>query len=533
MNNAQYIILGGGPAGLQMAYFLEKAGRDYLVLERGARPGAFFEKLPRHRKLISINKVYTGHDDPEKNLRWDWNSLLCDSEALRFKNFSKLYWPTADQLVHYLGEFAAHYALRVRYGANVSRIARRDGGFTLTGDQGETYDCERLIVATGVSRPYVPPIPGVELAENYIDVPLDPESFANQRVLILGKGNSAFEMAELLTETTALLHVCSPHSLKMAWATHHVGHLRAVNNNLLDSYQLKLQNAVLDANVSKIERRGDKLFATICFAHAEGEVEEVRYDRVIVCTGFRLDPKIFDASAAPELMIQDRFPKQTPAWESTNVPGMFFAGTLMQARDFKTTSSSFIHGFRYNIRALHQILEARYHGVPLPKQHVEPTPEAMSRAVLGIINRSSALWQQFGFLGDVICAPTDGPFEHFEGLPIEYIHQTLMEGVPRYYVVTLEYGAESHGGDIFSAPRIHKDAADRADQSQFLHPVVRRYEAGRLSAVHHIIEDLESTWVDDAHTKPLLGFFQRELSPGREGAAADLQGSQAPVAASL
>ncbi len=73
--HAQYIIIGAGPAGLQLAYFLEKKGRDYLVLDRGKVPGNFFENNPRHRKLISINKVYTGKDNPDANLRWDWNSL--------------------------------------------------------------------------------------------------------------------------------------------------------------------------------------------------------------------------------------------------------------------------------------------------------------------------------------------------------------------------------------------------------------------------------------------------------------------------
>src|SRR5436190_20460798 len=71
-----YVIVGAGPAGLQLAYFLEKAGRSYQVLESGPRPGTFFETFPRHRTLISINKVYTGREDPEFNLRHDWNSLL-------------------------------------------------------------------------------------------------------------------------------------------------------------------------------------------------------------------------------------------------------------------------------------------------------------------------------------------------------------------------------------------------------------------------------------------------------------------------
>ena len=55
--NAEYIILGAGPAGLQLAYFFDKNGRDYLVLDKGDKPGNFFEAMPRHHKLIRMRKV--------------------------------------------------------------------------------------------------------------------------------------------------------------------------------------------------------------------------------------------------------------------------------------------------------------------------------------------------------------------------------------------------------------------------------------------------------------------------------------------
>ena len=51
-----YCVVGGGPSGLQVGSLLQAAGRDYVVLERGAAPGLFFARYPRHRSLISINK---------------------------------------------------------------------------------------------------------------------------------------------------------------------------------------------------------------------------------------------------------------------------------------------------------------------------------------------------------------------------------------------------------------------------------------------------------------------------------------------
>ena len=49
MQHYEYIIVGAGPAGLQMGYFLEQAGRRYIILEAQARAGSFFTRQPRHR----------------------------------------------------------------------------------------------------------------------------------------------------------------------------------------------------------------------------------------------------------------------------------------------------------------------------------------------------------------------------------------------------------------------------------------------------------------------------------------------------
>jgi protoporphyrinogen oxidase len=76
MLRTEYLIVGCGPGGLQLAYYLAKAGRPYVILERAAQPGSFFATLPRHRCLISANKIHTGSDHPERRLRFDWNSLF-------------------------------------------------------------------------------------------------------------------------------------------------------------------------------------------------------------------------------------------------------------------------------------------------------------------------------------------------------------------------------------------------------------------------------------------------------------------------
>ena len=363
--NFEYIVIGAGPAGLQLGYYLEKANRNYLILEGGNKAGEFFSKFPRHKKLISINKVYTGYEDTEINLRWDWNSLLSDSEEMLFKNYSREYFPNTDDLVRYLNDFASHFNLKIKYSCKVVKIAKNDK-FMVIDNNGNVYSADRVIIATGFSKPYVPEIPGIELAENYTDISVDPEDFANQRVLIIGKGNSGFETADSLVATASLIHIASPTPVEMAWKTKYVGHLRAVNNNFLDTYQLKSQNGILDASIDRIDRINEKYIVYLSYTHANGEREGLIYDRVIVCTGFSFNDSIFDESCKPKLVINNRFPKQTSEWESTNVEDLYFAGVLTHMRDYKKKQSGFIHGFRYNIKALHQILEYKYHKQELP-----------------------------------------------------------------------------------------------------------------------------------------------------------------------
>ncbi|MEU4540505.1 NAD(P)-binding domain-containing protein [Streptosporangium sp. NPDC023825] len=515
-NALDYVVIGAGPAGLQLGYFLGKAGRNYLILEAGPAPGTFFRTFPRHRQLISINKRYTGSDDPELNLRMDWNSLLSDDPGLLFTRYSDRYFPEADDMVRYLADFAAACDLRVAYDARVSQVTRAPGTghFLVTDERGRTHEARRLVVATGVSRPNVPPIPGIETAEPYGTFATDPSGFVNQRVLVIGKGNSAFETADSLVETAAVIHVAGPNSVRLAWRTHFVGHLRAVNNNFLDTYQLKSQNAVLDGDVKRIERQADGSYlVTVSFVRADEVTKDIPYDRVIVCTGFRIDASIFSDECRPELTIRDRFPALTPAYESVNVPDLYFAGTVTQSRDFKRGTSGFIHGFRYGTRALHRVLENRYHGARWPGRELPADPEALAAAVLERVNRSSALWQQFGLLGDVVVLDGHGGARYLEELPVDLEGPPIGDG--GHFTITLEYGPEHDKVDPFDVGvgRIRQNDAERAAEGHYLHPVVRHHRAGAPPAVHHVTENLENEWTSpETHVEPLRAFFARQVA---------------------
>ena len=507
-----YIILGAGPAGLQAAHFMKAVGMDYLVLEGGSGPGTFFRTFPRHRQLISINKRYTGQHDPEVSLRMDWNSLLSQSERLLFRHYSERFFPHADDMVRYLEDFAAAGEFRIQYDTRVEHVGRA-GAFELRDQHGRRYTCRRLIVATGMSRPYVPDISGFDLVERYATESVDPKDFIDQRVLIIGKGNSAFETADNLMDTTAWVHVAGPSAIKLAWKTHYVGHLRAVNNNLLDTYQLKSQNAVLDGHVVSIDRRDDGFHVVFSFSRANEVHKELVYDRVIACTGFGFDSSIFDAGCRPALTIKDRFPEQTEHWESVNVPDLFFAGTLMQQRDFKRSTSGFVHGFRYCVRALVRHLGQRHHDTPWPAQALAATPQALMEKVIERVNRSSALWQQFQFLGDVLVV--DGAqARYFEEVPVDLAKTSEWAKADLHFIVTLEYGPDHDKVDPFdiTVRRVAQDDAERAFDSSYLHPVVRCYAGGALIAEHHVPENLENEWNRPAHQASLRKFFAERLA---------------------
>jgi thioredoxin reductase len=510
-NAVDYLVIGAGPAGLQLGYFLNRAGRSYQILEAGPAPGQFFRTFPRHRTLISINKKHTGWDDPELNLRMDWNSLLSDDPELLFTRYSDRYFPHADDMVRYLADFAKATELRIAYDARVVRVDR-PGDFVVTDERGRRWRAKRVIVATGVTRPNVPPIPGVETADLYGTASTDPADYVGRRVLIIGKGNSAFETADNLMETAAVIHVAGPRSVRMAWRTHYVGHLRAVNNGLLDTYQLKSQNALLDGDVRRIVRQPDGTYlVTVAFVRVNEVTKDIPYDRVIVCTGFRFDASIFADDCRPDLVIDDRFPALTPAYESVNVPDLYFAGTITQSRDFKHGTSGFIHGFRYGVRALHRLLELRYHGVPWPAKMLAARPGPLATAVIDRVNRTSALWQQFGLLADMIVVDGDGLARYLEEVPYDLQGPPLGDG--GHFAITLEYGPDHDKVDPFdiTVARPGQDDAARAHEGHYLHPVVRHHRPGEPPVAHHITENLENEWnSEEVHVEPLRAFFTRQ-----------------------
>lgn len=183
-------------------------------------------------------------------------------------------------------------------------------------------------------------------------------------------------------------------------------------------------------------------------------------------------------------------------------------------RDYKKKQSGFIHGFRYNIRALHYILERKYHSQELPSQVIDYNAENLMKTIIERVNKSSALWQQTGYLCDLIVISGDSKkATYYKDIPTDYVHDSDLGQQEHYYTITLEFGLDIifASPDPFAVERIHKDDFERASLSSGIHPIIRRYCANKLIAEHHVIEDIDSEWLEDVHTDPLVKFFNHQI----------------------
>jgi len=493
MNYHEHIIVGAGPAGLQMGYFLEAADQDYLIFEAASVPASFFHHSPRMRTLISINKRFNLFDEPEFNMRHDWNTLLTHDYSLRFSDYSDKLYPHADQLCEYMADFAEKFELKIKYNTRVTFVTRiededSEANFMLTDADGNQYTCKCLLMATGAIRPYLPPeVEGLEHADMYQTVDLDPTKYENKRVVIMGRGNSAFEIAEALSGHAAIIHIAlGNRPIKFAWQTHFGGDLRAINNNILDMWQLKALHAAVGFGVTKIEPRDDGTFDV----HFEEElphwgtpgslIGQNVYDHVICCTGWQfIDLDVYDENCKPNVDHTTRYPHLKSNWESS-VPNMFYLGTIMGTLD-RQASSPFIAGFRYNIRTLFNLIQERYNNVPYPTKVFEmKNVDDLEAVALSLTERASVsagLYGMFGVLCDVLVFENEQVTIHTE-LPVAYVLEQPDFLVGKEFMTfTLEFGFDKYPEDAptlnFTRP---SDGFTDRRCSVFLHATMRQYD---------------------------------------------------------
>jgi len=401
--------------------------------------------------------------------------------------------------------------------------------------------------------------------------------------------------------------------VRLSWSTHYVGDVRGINNMFLDNYQLKSLDAISEADPTVFALRktpegyyvhppdsfekGTKLPTEGRIGNMLGEGNNGTgrgivvlkdnfgfrkpFDLVIRCLGFHFDRSIFAVDMRPRMVgfAHGKYPEITAEYESTNVPNLYFMGTIAHSLDWRKSSGGFVHGFRYSIRTFHRQLENKRHGVAWP--HVAVRISDIVKKIIDRINESSGLYQMFAHFADIVLLPgtktkvhskpdedaevemelpdidTTGfglskPDEsvlpsfasvsspvnaagaanhtalYLEEVPVSIVvgragwfQETT--GIPlgdHFLTVEFRYG-ENYSGpgkDVFSTDRVTTEHA-RAHMCNFLHPVISYYHAfNRIKAVavHHILEDLLTDWTaPDNHIRPLAEFLEKWLPPGK------------------
>jgi cation diffusion facilitator CzcD-associated flavoprotein CzcO len=183
MNDPAVLIVGAGPAGLAAAAQLGRLGVPAVILERGD----------------AVGSAWRGRYDRLRLNTCRWTSTLPHS---RYPKQAGTF-PSRDQVVDYLGDYARRNKLDVRLGTTVERIDRDDGRWALETPAG-TETAPQVIVATGHQHtPSIPAWPGRERWRGrllHVAQYRNAAPFQGADVLVVGAGCSGMEIAYDLAE---------------------------------------------------------------------------------------------------------------------------------------------------------------------------------------------------------------------------------------------------------------------------------------------------------------------------------------------
>jgi putative flavoprotein involved in K+ transport len=172
------VVIGGGQAGLAIAYHLVQQHRDLVILDAHARIGDAWR------------------------LRWDSLRLFTPAKfdglpGMPFPG-DRLGFPTKDEQADYLEAYAQHFGLPVRTGVHVDRV-RRDGERFVVESGVRRWEAENVVLATGGYQ--VPRVPefagriGSSVLQLHSSDYRTPAQLRPGPVLVVGMGNSGAEIA--------------------------------------------------------------------------------------------------------------------------------------------------------------------------------------------------------------------------------------------------------------------------------------------------------------------------------------------------
>src|SRR3954453_16772099 len=328
-----------------------------------------------------------------------------------------------------------------------------------------------------MTEPWVPPVPGLEAAPHYAAAN-PPERYHGKSVFIVGKRNSAFELAQGLLPWARRIVLASPRPVDTGMLA-----FSPLSIRYLSPYTEYIRGGsgsyVVDAAIERVERTGNGYGIHARGTTWEGELER-ESDEVIAATGFRAPVR--DLPTLGVAMVNDgRMPAQTPYWESLSVPGIYFAGNVTQAstglrKHGATSSSGSVNGFRYNARVLAGHVAEHHFGIRPERRRLDA--DELVPHLIAELARAPELWIQKGYLARAVAVEDAGGFRD--------------EGI-----VPLADFVDRDGGDACAV-------AVEYDADGTIIPVVYVRRAGRLTEhalPSHPLHDFDT----DEHRRQIAG----------------------------
>lgn len=181
------IVIGGGQSGLAAARALRARGLEPLVLEAGPEPVGSW---PRYYDSLAAFSPVAHSAMP--GLRFDGDPD---------------HYPHRDEVVDYLRRYATTLDVDIHCNTRVTAVEQR-GEFVVHTAAGDALTTASVVAASGsFGNPHVPNLPGQDAfsgrqlhAAGY----RNPSTFDGRRVLVVGAGNSAIQIAYELAESATV-----------------------------------------------------------------------------------------------------------------------------------------------------------------------------------------------------------------------------------------------------------------------------------------------------------------------------------------
>lgn len=186
------IIIGGGQAGLSVAYFMKRTNLKYLIIDNQTKPGGAWLHTWDSLKLFSPLK-YSSLSG--------WQMPYSQNE-----------YPTKDEFLNYLSEYEKRYDFPITRNTSVIQVSKENNVFELETNNGK-YLCKSLVSATGTAMsPFVPKYPNSDEFSgrqiHSVDY-LNTDDLINKKVLIVGAGNSGAQILAEVSKVTTTKWVTS------------------------------------------------------------------------------------------------------------------------------------------------------------------------------------------------------------------------------------------------------------------------------------------------------------------------------------